>query len=304
MELRQLKYFLALADGRNFHKAAEHVGLTQSALTQSIAKLERDLGVTLFVRSKSGTVLTDHGQRLHEHAQVILAQVQAAQTELLVRSGRQRAEIALGVVPSLSDRVLLELLAKIRARYQSHSIKVIKAWSAELLTLLERGAIDFAFLSDHFTAAPVPEIRREPLFNDQVQVVVGEGHPLFEVDHIRLATLARFEWAAVSIEPQWPEFLARVFAAADLAPPERVIQTNSMTLAMELIGGGHAVGLASPKLMSAASPLRFRFADVPELHQHRVFSLCYRARMVLGPSERRFIELFGEVVRQEFADRR
>lgn len=302
MELRQLKYFLALADEKNFHKAAELVGLTQSALTQSIAKLERDLGVTLFVRGKTGTVLTDHGQRLHEHAQVILAQVQAAQTELLVRSGRQRAEISLGVVPSLSDRVILELLAKIRARYQSHSIKVVKEWSADLLTLLERGAIDFAFLSDHFTATPVPELRREPLFNDQVQVVIGEGHPLYDAGEICLATLSRYEWAAVSIEPQWPEFLARVFAAADLAPPERVIQTNSVTLAIELIGGGHAVGLASPKLMRAASSSRFRFVDVAELRQQRVFSLCYRARMVIGPSERRFIELFGEVVRAEFAD--
>lgn len=302
MELRQLKYFLALAEEKNFHKAAEQVGLTQSALTQSIAKLERDLGVTLFVRSKGGSVLTDHGQRFHEHAQVILAQVQAAQTELLVRSGRQRAEISLGVVPSLSDRVLLELLAKIRARYHGHSIKVIKEWSVELIPLLERGAIDFAFLSDHFSAAPIPEIRREPLFNDEVQVVVGEGHPLFNVTEIGLPALARYEWAAVSIEPQWPEFLARVFAAADLAPPERVIQTNSVTLAMELIGGGHAVGLASPKLMRAGSSLSYRFVDVPELRQQRVFSLCYRSRMVLGPSERRFVELFGEVVRAEFAD--
>ena len=302
MELRQLKYFLALADEKNFHKAAEHVGLTQSALTQSIAKLERDLGVTLFLRGKGGTVLTDHGQRLYEHALVILAQVQAAQTELLVRSGRQRAEISLGVVPSFPDRMLLELLAKIRGAYQSHSIKVIKEWSSDLVTLLERGTIDFAFLSDHFTAAPAPEIRREPLFNDQVEVVLGEGHPLFSLDHIRLPTLAPYEWAAVSIEPQWPEFLARVFAAADLAPPERVIQTNSVTLAMELIGGGHAVGLASPKMMRAASALRYRFVDVPELRQQRVFSLCYRARTVLGPSERRFVELFGEIVRAEFAD--
>lgn len=302
MELRQLKYFLALAEEKNFHRAAEQVGLTQSALTQSIAKLERDLGVTLFVRSKVGTVLTDHGQRLHEHAQVILAQVQAAQTELLVRSGRQRAEISLGVVPSLSDRVLLELLAKIRARYHGHSIKVVKEWSVELIPLLERGAIDFAFLSDHFSAALIPEIRREPLFNDQVQVVVGEGHPLFDAHEIGLPALARYEWAAVSIEPQWPEFLARVFAAADLAPPERVIQTNSVTLAMELIGGGHAVGLASPKLMRASSARSYRFFDVPELRQQRVFSLCYRSRMVLGPSEMRFVELFGEVMRAEFAD--
>ncbi len=300
MELRQLKYFLALADEKNFYKAAECVGLTQSALTQSIAKLERDLGVTLFMRGKSGTLLTDHGQRLYEHAQVILAQVQAAQTELLVRSGRQRAEFSLGVVPSLSDHVLLSLLGQIRASYQSHSIKIIKDWSANLIPLLERGAIDFAFISDHFMAAPVPEVKREPLFNDEVQVVVGHGHPLFGRAQPSLQELTRHEWAAVSVEPEWPEFLARVFAAADLAPPERVIQTNSVTLAIELIGGGHAVGLASPKLLRAAGRYEYHCFDVPELRQQRVFSLCYRSRMVIRPSHRRFIDQFSAIVKREF----
>ncbi|TVQ46577.1 MAG: LysR family transcriptional regulator [Gammaproteobacteria bacterium] len=300
MELRQLRYFVALADEKNFYRAAEAVGLTQSALTQSIAKLERDLGVTLFVRSKTGSVLTDHGQRLYEHAQAISAQVQAARTELLVRSGRQRTELSLGVVPSLPDSVLMRLLGQIRERYQGHSIKLVKDWSANLIPMVERGTIDFAFISDHFMAAPVPEVRREPLFNDQVHVVVGEGHPLYAAPHPTLGELAKYEWAAVSVDPEWPEFLARIFAAADLAPPERVIQTNSVTLAMELIGGGTAVGLASPKLVCAASARAYRFFDVPELRQQRVFSLCYRSRMVMRPSQRRLIDLFAELVKHEF----
>ena len=303
MELRQLRYFLALADEKNFYRAAEAVGLTQSALTQSIAKLERDLGVTLFVRSKNGTVLTDHGRRLYEHAQAISAQVQAARSELLVRSGRQRTELSLGVVPSLPDEVLMRLLGQIRERYQGHSIKLVKDWSANLLPLLERGAIDFAFISDHFmAAAAVPEVRREPLFNDAVHVVVGEGHPLHAREQARLADLVGYEWAAVSVDPGWPQFLAQVFAAADLAPPERVIQTNAVTLAMARIGGGHAVGLASPKLLCAASETRvFRFFDIPELRQQRVFSLCYRARMVMSPSQRKLIDLFAELIREEFS---
>lgn len=302
MDLRQLKYFVALADARNFHKAAENVGLTQSALTQSIAKLERDLDVELFIRSKSGTVLTSHGKRLHHHAQVILAQVQAAETELTARAGHRGLELSIGVVPVFSDELLIELLERIRVNDVEHRIRIVKDWSAELIPMLERGVIDFAFVSDHFMAEPVPEITRNVLFQDQVQAVVGRDHPLYGESTVALEQLAAFEWVGVSLEPEWTDFIAQIFAAVDLPPPSQIIQTNSVTLAIELIGNGHTVGLVSAKTLCAASNYEYRFFDVPELRQQRIFSLCHRTRMVQRPFHRQFIEAFETLVKDEYRD--
>jgi len=302
MDFRQLSYFIALADEGNFHRAAERVGLTQSALTQSIAKLEEQVGVRLFTRARSGSTLTEHGQRLYEHAQVILAQVRAAQAELAVRSGRGRTELLLGVVPSLADDLLLELLDRITSVERGHAIKIVKDWSSDLAPMLERGEIDLAFLSDHLMPDPLPEIHRHPLFYDRVQVVVGSPHPLHAAPEPGLAELAEHEWVAVSIEPRWPQFLARVFAAADLAPPEHVIQTDSASLATALIRTGRAVGLVSPKLFLRSAGGTYRFFDVPALRQQRCFSLCYRSRMVLRPGHRRFIRIFAELMAREFGD--
>jgi DNA-binding transcriptional LysR family regulator len=302
LDLRQLKYFLALAEAQNFHVAADALGLTQSALTQSIAKLERDLEVELFIRSSSGTVLTGHGKRLRHHAQVILAQVQAAETELTARAGHLGMEISVGVVPVFPDALLMRLLERLQNGTQGRRIKLVKEWSAELIPMLERGTIDFAFVSDHFLAEPVPEITRTVLFQDQVRAVVGQPHPLYDEPEVALAQLAEYEWVAVSLKSEWTEFLAQVFAAIDLPPPSRIIQTNSATLAVELIGNGLAVGLVSAKTLRAASDYEYRFFDIPELRQQRIFSLCQRTRMVLQPWHREFVRVFEEVVREEFRD--
>jgi DNA-binding transcriptional LysR family regulator len=300
MDLRQIKQFMALAEAKNFHKAAESIGLTQSALTQAVSKLEKELEVQLFIRSKTGSLLTEHGQRLYDHAKVILAQVEAAERELRIHSRQLRAEVRLGVVQSLTDDIIWEVISHFRERYPSYNVKVIKEWSGRLAKLLASGEIDFAFLSDHFLTTELPEFQRELIFTDTVQIVVGSKHELFARTTVTLADLPGHQWVAVSVTPDWPEFLARVFAAADVEPPERVIKTNSMTLATYLIAEGHTIGIVSPKLFQTSNRARnaFKYFDVPELRQHRRFTLCHRARMVLRPHHYDLIEYFRTVVRR------
>lgn len=291
MDLRQLRHFLALAEAKHFNKAADSIGLTQSALTQSISKLEKDLGLQLFVRSKTGSILTDHGRRLNDHAKVITGQFEAAKTELNARAQQQQSEISIGVIQSLGDEIMIKAVAMFQATYPDYNVKIIKDWSADLAVLLAEGNIDFAFLSDHFLPRDMPEIKREPLFKDHIQVVVGEKHPLYSHRNLKLADLSVHQWVAVSISPDWPEFLVRLFTSADLRPPRHVVRTNSMTLATTLIHGGSAIGIVSPKLFhsSIRDTEPVRYFTVPEIEQERQFSICRRARMVVRPFHESFI---------------
>ena len=282
---------MALAESKHFYKAADSIGLTQSALTQSISKLEKDLGLQLFVRSKTGSILTDHGRRLNDHAKVIIGQFEAAKTELNARARQLESEISIGVVQSLGDEILIKAVSMFQSAYPDYNVKIIKDWSANLAVLLAEGDIDFAFLSDHFLPRDMPEIKREPLFRDHVQVVVGEKHPLYRHRNPKLVDLSDHQWVAVSTSPDWPEFLARIFTSADLRPPRHIVRTNSMTLATTLIHGGRAIGIVSPKLFhsSIRDTEPVRYFTVPEIEQERRFSICRRARMVVRPFHQAFI---------------
>lgn len=282
---------MALAETKQFHTAANSIGLTQSALTQSIARLEKELGLQLFVRSKTGSVLTGHGRRLRDHAKVITGQFEAAKTELQARAQQSGLEIRIGVVQSLSDEILIKAILLFKSAYPSYNVKIVKDWSADLVALLAGGEIDFAFLSDHFLAPETPEILREPMFGDRVKVIVGEKHELYGHKSPTLNELSKQQWVAVSISPDWPEYLARVFASADISPPRHVVRTNSMTLSAALINRGHAVGIVSPKLFDSSNKDsgKTRYLAVPEFEQERHFSMCRRARMVVSPFHERFI---------------
>jgi len=282
---------MALAETTHFYKAADSIGLTQSALTQSISKLENELGLRLFVRSKTGSVLTEHGRRLYDHAKVITGQFEAARTELKARARQSGVEIRIGIVQSLGEEILLEAILLFRSAYPDYNVKIIKDWSANLVVLLAEGEIDFAFLSDHFLPRDTPEILREPLFRDRVKVVVSDKHELYEHEELTLEELAKQQWVAVSVSPDWPQYLARVFTSADVSPPRHVVRTNSMTLATSLINAGHAVGIVSPKLFHSSNRERdtVKYFTVREFEQERSFSICRRARMVVNPFHERII---------------
>ncbi len=291
LDLRQLRHFMALAETKHFNKAADNIGLTQSALTQSISKLEKELGLQLFVRSKTGSILTDHGRRLHDHAKVITGQFEAAKTELKARARQMEAEISIGIIQSLGDEIIIKAVSMFQSAYPDYNVKIVKDWSANLAVLLAQGEIDFALLSDHFLPRDIPELKREPIFKDHVHIVVGAKHSLYHHRNPKILDLADQQWVAVSMSPDWPEFLARVFASADVQPPRHVVRTNSMTLATKLINGGYAIGLVSPKLFrsSISNSDTVRYFSIAEFEQERQFSICQRARMVVRPFHQTFV---------------
>lgn len=300
MDLRQLRHFMALAEAKHFYEAADNLGVTQSALTQSVSKLERALGLQLFVRSKAGTVLTEHGQKLHDHAKVIAAQIDAARIELRAQAQQVEAEIRVGIIQSLDDQILIDAIARFQSAYPNCGVKIIKDWSATLSTLLAKGEVDFAFLSDHFLAHENPEIKREVLFLDHVRIVIGEKHELYPRNQLTLADLANHQWVAVSTRPDWPQFLARVFASADIRKPPRLLRTNSMTLSATLITGGHAIGMLSQKLFRSSDHAgRVKYFFIPEIEHERRFSICRRARMVVRPFHEYFIESLRAAIRKQ-----
>jgi LysR family nitrogen assimilation transcriptional regulator len=162
MELRQLRYFVAIVDHGSLSRAARVLHIVQPALTQQIQLLEQDLGVQLLHRSAQGVLTTDAGKLFYEHAQAILKQVGDARSALAQSTLRPTGTVALGIPQSVSGALALPLLMAVRERYPEISLQLTEELSGNLIEQLKSGRINLAVLFDDgqlgsFIVKPVVE---------------------------------------------------------------------------------------------------------------------------------------------------
>src|SRR5205823_2241058 len=117
MELRQLRYLVALAEERHFTRAAAREHIAQPALSQQISRLEAEVGVALVERTTRRVALTDAGAALAERARRILAELDAAEAELRDLAGVRTGHVTIGATGTLGPVDIAELLAVFNRRY-------------------------------------------------------------------------------------------------------------------------------------------------------------------------------------------
>lgn len=146
MELRQLRYFLQIADLKSFSRAAGHVRIAQPALSRQIRKLEEELGVRLLYRTGRGAVLTEAGEQFYERIKGILRQLEQVQTEIQEAKDKPTGEVALGVPPQLGPVFVAHVVRKFRERYPNAQIRVSEGFSDRIADWLQTGRVDLGFV--------------------------------------------------------------------------------------------------------------------------------------------------------------
>jgi len=141
MELRQLRYFVAIADHGSLSRAALVLHVAQPALTQQVRQLEEELGAQLLHRSAQGVLCTDAGKVFYEHAQAILKQVADARSAVTQSTTRPAGSVTLGFPHSISGALALPLLTATRARYPEITLQLTEELSGSLAEQLISGAI-------------------------------------------------------------------------------------------------------------------------------------------------------------------
>jgi LysR family transcriptional regulator, hydrogen peroxide-inducible genes activator len=159
--LRQLSYFRALAQARNFGRAAELANVSQPALSMQIRELEGILGVDLVERLPRDVRLTRAGREVLERAERILAE--AAELESSARRQGLQGALTLGMIPTIAPYLLPGTLAGLRAGDITRDLRLREAQTADLLQGLREGRLDAIVLAD---PAPVPDLVAEALFVD------------------------------------------------------------------------------------------------------------------------------------------
>ncbi|PRC93324.1 LysR substrate-binding domain-containing protein [Solimicrobium silvestre] len=154
MELRQLRYFVAIVDHGSLSRAARVLHIVQPALTQQLQLLEQELGAQLLHRSAQGMSATDAGKLFYEHAQAILKQVGDAKSAVAQSALRPTGTVALGIPQSVSGALALPLLMAVREKYPEISLQLTEELSGNLIEQLKSGRINLAVLFDDGQLAP------------------------------------------------------------------------------------------------------------------------------------------------------
>src|SRR5688500_10002580 len=187
MNLRDLRYLVALADHRHFGRAAEASFVSQPTLSTQIRKLEEELGVPLFERAPRRVMLTPAGRDIAERARRIVGDVEQMKEVARRSQDPEAGTVRLGMFPTLGPYLLPHVVPGIRARFPKLELLLVEEKSDVLLTRLREGKLDAGLL-----ALPVhdDQLHVEFLFEEPFLLAVSEAHPLARRDSLALKELS------------------------------------------------------------------------------------------------------------------
>ncbi|TDB72995.1 LysR family transcriptional regulator, partial [Actinomadura sp. KC216] len=188
MELRQLEYFVAVAEEAGFTRAATRLHVAQPGVSAQIRQLERELGQPLFDRSGRTVRLTEVGEAVLPYARAALAAVEGARLSVDELAGLLRGRVTIGTIGWIPSIDLPGMLAGFRRDHPNVEITVVEEKTDTLTGGLRDGRIDLAFLS--MGSEPPEGITTQVVIEQELYAVVGRGHPLARRAMMPLRALA------------------------------------------------------------------------------------------------------------------
>lgn len=233
LRLKQLRLLIALDEFGSLHKAADAVAITQPGATKALHEIESTLGSTLFERTPKGLAPNDLGRCVIRYARLIHTDVAHLREEMLGimqgHGGRLSVGVIMGAVP-----VLVECLARLRAKQPQLSVEIVEDTSARLLALLDEGRLDIAICRTSVSKNPAAYDCRlrdqEPLI-----VVANTRHRFAGRDLLTLSELADSPWVVFPVNMPMRLTLEREFREAGLNFPTYPIETSSTFTTLSLL---------------------------------------------------------------------
>lgn len=244
MDLKQLEYFVRVAELGSFTKAALALDVAQPALSRQVRLLEVELRQNLLIRNGRGATPTDAGKLLLEHGRGILHQVERAREELGRVRGALAGRVAIGLPPSLARVMTVPLTRAFRAQLPEASLSISEGLSATMQEWLHTGRLDIAVL---YNAAPAPDIEITPLMEEELLLVQPRPPGLAEEPPPPPVPLA--EVAALPLViPSRPNAL-RMHVEAEMAAiglrPTVALEIDGVSAILDLVADGAGAAVLS-----------------------------------------------------------
>lgn len=253
MELRQLEYFVAVADETSFTRAAARCRIAQSALSTSIRALERELGAPLFLRTTRRVALTEPGRALLAEARRTLTAAEAARAAVAGVRGLLRGSLAVGGIRTRGLLDQAELLARFRRAHPEVEIRYVLDSSAALVEQVRSGRLDLAFVCT--PPGLPPDLTMTTLFTRSMVLACRTDHPLVDQPAVSRADLARETLIGASESMIPSAAMERAFSIN--ASRRRVpFHVDDVVAVLDFVAQGLGVALLVPELLAGYPELR------------------------------------------------
>ncbi|SHJ57987.1 LysR family transcriptional regulator, hydrogen peroxide-inducible genes activator [Tangfeifania diversioriginum] len=185
--LTQLEYIVAVDTYRHFGKAAESCFITQPTLSMQIKKLEEELEIIIFDRSKQPLIPTDVGQRIIDQARVILKQSEEIDNIVKEHKNQVTGLLRIGIIPTLAPYLLPVFIGRYKKNYPNIFIKVVEQTTDNIVDLLNRDLIDVGIL---VTPLKEEKIIEKPIFYEEMLIYTNPSHKLHRQKQITIKDIA------------------------------------------------------------------------------------------------------------------
>jgi len=283
MDVRALRYSLAIARFGSFTRAAESLHVAQPALSVAIKKLEVELGVTLFVRKAHRVEPTVEGRILLARAERIFNEMDSAVHEIADAIELRSGVIRLGMPPMFGLEYFPSVIAQFHAAYPKISMTVVEGSADEVGGLLDAGAIDIAMIESRRVR---PQWKQVQVGREEMVLCVAPGHPLAKRKSIPGSDLDGLPMALFNGTFIQREILDKLCKRGG-AKPKVVLQSNSVALIRRAVADGLGAATLLRSLAAGTPPLVAVSFEPKEILR---FSLCWRDESYLSKANRALVD--------------
>jgi DNA-binding transcriptional LysR family regulator len=295
----RLNHVVASARHGSFTGAAHAVGVTQSAITKSIAELERQLGYLIFHRTSRGIMLTEEGRGFVERASRLLDDARELLREPTGREDAFAGVLRIGVCPTSLESQLVEPTTRLLTRHPSIRLDLSGSSFERMAQQLRNGAVDVAVgLGDAF--GEHPDFRREALGPLRTVWFARKDHPILKVARIGPRDVARYEVVTPSESRPYGARIRQIYEDQGLDAQAHIHVIDYFPIVKRIVANSDALSMTSLEYVNTVAFAR-RFAVVPVADPLPFSNLCcaVRARWEPKPAVRAFIRACRESLGSE-----
>jgi LysR family transcriptional regulator, benzoate and cis,cis-muconate-responsive activator of ben and cat genes len=294
MELRHLRYFIAVAGEENVSRAALKLHVSQPALSRQIRDLEDELGFKLLERSAKSVRLTEAGKTFQGEARAVLQRVEMAMKAARAVATGGRGELHVGYAPSLTARILPPALRAFQSGVPQVRVLLHDLSTEEMLARLRDGGLQIAFLVRP-PRAMLRGLQFENLLRESMCLAVAPKHPLARRRTVKLAEFAREPLIAYSRReyPEYHESLSKFFATIR-GRPQVAEEHDGITSLIAAVEAGGGVALVSESVACLAGP-RLKLIPIAPAPEPLVVGAAWSGTG-LAPAAERFLKCAKDTV--------
>jgi LysR family nitrogen assimilation transcriptional regulator len=297
MNLKQLEYFVRVAELGSFSKAALILNIAQPALSRQVRLLETDLHVTLLMRNGRGVVLTEAGKRLFDHSIGILQLMSRVREDLESTRGEPAGRIVVGLPPSMGRLLTLPLVEGFRRSLPKARLAIVEGLSTHLAEWISTGRVDVGLLHNPESQEA---IEFTPVLDEPLGMVspagAGKGRKVGAGNTVTLADLVRYPL----ILPERSHAIRKLLetqAALSGHKLNVVLEVSSVQSILELVRAGHGHAILTPTALAASGePDAFVLRPLTEPRLTSTLCLAVSAHKPATPLSKQVLRLLRELI--------